>query len=142
MGRRNQSVTVITSMSNTRAVVMHFHVSRLQFDYTACAHTGVRGWQTSPCCCHQLLPEQGPILRKLPKGHRFLAFSLKVACTSSIFCTSPQNYLDINILHIPRLIITSARSFLMSSGIYVKSRWKIAVHLIHLCSLHMQTIYS
>lgn len=128
MGRRNQSVTVITSMSNTRAVIMHFHVPRLQFDYTACAHTAVWGRQTSPCRCHQLLSEAGPSLRKLPKGHRLLAFSLKVACTSSIFCTSPHNYLDINILHMPRLMIISAMSFLMSSGIYVKSRWEIAVH--------------
>lgn len=42
-------MTVITSMSNTRAVIMHFHVSRLQSDYTTCAHAGVWGWQTSLC---------------------------------------------------------------------------------------------
>lgn len=89
---------------------------------------GCRAGRHLPASSTQLLPEPGPSLRKLPKGHRFLAYSLKVACKSLIFCTRPHNYPDISILHVPRLMIISAVSFLMSSGVCVKPRRRTAVH--------------
>lgn len=68
VGRRNQIVTVIPSMSNTRAVIMHFHVSKLQFDYTPCAHAGVQGWQTSPCLQHPAAARTRTQSKKAAKG--------------------------------------------------------------------------
>lgn len=122
VGRRNQIVTVITSMSNTGAV-MHFHVSRLQFDYTTCAHTGVQGWQTSPCLHHPAAARTSTQSKKAAKR----------AQVPGIFSESDMQVF--NLLHkptqlsryMPWLMISSV-SFLMSSGVCVKPRWKTAVH--------------
>lgn len=113
-------------MSNTRAVVMHYHVSRLQFHYTTRAHAGVQGWQTSPCLHHPAAARTRIQSKKAAQmAHIPGIFS---ESESLVFCTSPLDYLDISILHMPRLMIISAVSFIMSSGVCGKPRWKTAVH--------------
>lgn len=124
MERKNQIVTVITSMSNTGAVIMHFHVSRLQFDYTACAQAGVQGWQTSPCLHH---PDAARTRTQSKKA-------AKRAQVPGIFSERDMQVFDLFhkptqlSRHMPRLMIISSGSFLMSSGRCVKPRRKTAVH--------------
>lgn len=122
MGRRNQIITVITSMSNTVAVIIIFMFQGCNLTTQCVLRQG--------CRAGRHLPHHQDAARTRTQSKK----AAKKAQVSGIF--SERDMQVFNLLHkptqlsryMPRLMIISSGYFLMSSGLCVKPRRKTAAH--------------